>query len=272
VHALLEQHGIKPRKSLGQHFLADPNTAQRIAARAEVGPGERVLEIGPGLGSLSVELIAAGADLVAVERDARLASVLGEVLAGSGLHADVIVADALAVEPGRLAGGGRAPTSCVSNLPYNVAVPIVVRLLEVAPGIERFLVMVQREVGERLAAGPGDEQYGAVSVKVAFHAERVVVGSVPRSVFVPRPEVESVLVALRRRARPPVTVPSESQLFELVRAGFSQRRKMLRRSLATVLGDRATAVLETAGIPPTARAEELGLDEWASVARGAAAA
>src|SRR5205823_6060596 len=137
---------------------------------------------------------------------------------------------------------GRAPWSCVSNLPYNVAVPMVVRVLEEAPGVDRLLVLVQREVGERLAARPGNPQYGAVSVKVAYHAEAAVVGLVPPTVFVPRPKVESALVRLRRRPQPPVTVPSADSLFTLVRAGFAQRRKMLRRSLLPVLGDRTPAV------------------------------
>jgi len=160
----------------------------------------------------------------------------------------------------------------VTNLPYNVAVPVVVRLLEETDVLERILVMVQREVGERLAAGPGDPQYGAVSVKVAYFAEARVVGLVPPTVFVPRPKVDSALVRLQRRPAPPVTVPSADALFALVRAGFAQRRKMLRRSLAPVLGDAAPAVLDAAGVAPTARAEALGLDEWAAVARSAAAA
>jgi 16S rRNA (adenine1518-N6/adenine1519-N6)-dimethyltransferase len=158
----------------------------------------------------------------------------------------------------------------VSNLPYNVAVPVVVRLLEATDALELILVMVQREVGERLAAGPGDPQYGAVSVKVAYFAEAQVVGLVPPTVFVPKPKVDSALVRLRRRSEPPVTVPSADALFTLVRAGFAQRRKMLRRSLVPVLGAATPGVLEAAGVAPTARAEELGLDHWAAVARSAA--
>ncbi len=165
-----------------------------------------------------------------------------------------------------------SPRTCVSNLPYNVAVPVVVRLLEEADAVERILVMVQREVGERLAAGPGDPQYGAVSVKVAYFAEAQVVGLVPPTVFIPRPKVDSALVRLHRRSEPPVSVPSADDLFVLVRAGFAQRRKMLRRSLAPVLGDATPAVLAAAGVAPTARAEALGLDDWAAVARSAAEA
>jgi len=271
VQGLLDEHRISPKKSLGQHFLADPNTARRIVALADVAPHDLVVEIGPGIGSLTLALLDAGAAVLAVELDAKLASVLEAVLEDAGLRAEITIADALQVDWSALLAD-RGPWACVSNLPYNVAVPVVVRVLEEAPGVDRLLVMVQREVGERLAAGPGDEQYGAVSVKVAYYAEAAVVGVVPPTVFVPRPKVDSVLVQMRRRASPPVTVPSEAQLFTLVRAGFAQRRKMLRRALAPVLGDRAEAVLMGAGVEPTARAEVLGLEQWAAVARSAAAA
>jgi 16S rRNA (adenine1518-N6/adenine1519-N6)-dimethyltransferase len=274
VQVLLDEHRIHPKKSLGQNFLADPNTARRIVTLAAVGEGDLVVEIGPGLGSLTLALLDVGADVLAVELDATLATVLRSVIAGAAEgsgRAEVHVADALTVDwPVLLTG--RGPWACVSNLPYNVAVPVVVRVLETAPAVDRLLVMVQREVGERLAAAPGDDAYGAVSVKIAYHAEAAVVGVVPPTVFVPRPKVDSVLVRMRRRAAPPVTVPSEAELFTLVRAGFAQRRKMLRRSLAPVLGARAEAVLAGAGVEPTARAEVLGLEQWAAVARSAAAA
>jgi 16S rRNA (adenine1518-N6/adenine1519-N6)-dimethyltransferase len=238
---------------------------------AEVEQGDLVLEIGPGIGSLTLALLVAGAQVLAVELDPRLAQVLEAVLGRARVHADVQVADALSTDwSDRL--GTRGPWSCVSNLPYNVAVPVVIRLLEAAPAVERFLVMVQREVGERLAAEPGDKQYGAVSVKVAYYGEATVVGVVPPTVFVPPPKVDSVLVRIRRRQSPPVSIPSETAFFELVRAGFAHRRKMLRRALAPVLGDRAEAVLSGAGVEPTARAEVLGLEQWAAVARSAAAA
>jgi 16S rRNA (adenine1518-N6/adenine1519-N6)-dimethyltransferase len=271
VRALLDEHGIHPKKSLGQHFLADPNTARRVAALAAVQPGDAVVEIGPGLGSLTLALVERGARVLAVEVDTRLAAVLESVLQTAGVEeeVDVQVADALTVDWHTVLGG--APEwSCVSNLPYNVAVPVVVRLLENARAVTRIVAMVQREVGERLAAGPGDPEYGAVSVKVRYHAEVSLLGMVPPAVFVPRPKVDSALVGMDRRAAPPVTVPSEDELFELVRSGFSQRRKMLRRSLRPVLGADASAVLEAAGVEPTARAETLGLDEWAALARSAA--
>jgi len=271
VHALLDEHGIHPKKSLGQHFLADPNTARRVAALAGVEAGDAVLEIGPGLGSLTLALVERGARVLAVEVDGRLAAVLQSVLRAAGVEdrVDVHVADALTVDWCTVLA--RAPEwACVSNLPYNVAVPVVVRLLENARAVTAIVAMVQREVGERLAAGPGDAEYGAVSVKVRYHAEVSLRGLVPPAVFVPRPKVDSALIGMERLAAPPVTVPSEDLLFELVRSGFSQRRKMLRRSLRPVLGTHATEVLEAAGVAPTARAETLGLDEWAALARCAA--
>jgi 16S rRNA (adenine1518-N6/adenine1519-N6)-dimethyltransferase len=155
----------------------------------------------------------------------------------------------------------------VANLPYNVAARLVVRCLEDAPMIDRFLVMVQREVGERLAAGPGSRTYGAVSVRVAYFAEAHVVGIVPPTVFMPRPNVESALVRLVRRPHPPVDVPDVERMFTIVRAGFATRRKTLRRALATVWGDRATVVLQRAGVDPGARAETLTLEQWAAIAR-----
>jgi 16S rRNA (adenine1518-N6/adenine1519-N6)-dimethyltransferase len=278
VRSLLDAHGLHPKRSLGQNFLADANTARRVVALADLPTAASVLEIGPGLGSLTLALLDAGHDVVALELDDRLADVLHAVLAdesgasGAGARVRIERGDAVTVDLAAILTPAPSPRACVSNLPYNVAVPVVVRLLEEADAVERILVMVQREVGERLAAGPGDPQYGAVSVKVAYFAEAHVVGLVPPTVFVPRPKVESALVRLRRRGEPPVTVPSADGLFALVRAGFAQRRKMLRRSLAPVLGDAAPDVLEAAGVAPTARAEALGLDDGAAVARSAAAA
>jgi len=267
VRALLADHELAPRRALGQHFLADPNTARRIVRLAELEPGARVLEIGPGLGSLTVALAEAGTRVRALEVDPHLVAVLDEAVAGLD---DVTVeqGDALTVD---LAGLTDGPWACVSNLPYNVATPIVIRLLEEAPSVTRFVVMLQREVGERLAAPPGHRAAGAVSVKVAYYAQARIVGVVPPSVFIPAPAVDSVLVRLDRRPAPPVVVPSAEQLFRLVRAGFSQRRKMLRGALRAELGARTAGVLTAAGIAPGARAESLSLDEWASLSRAAAA-
>jgi 16S rRNA (adenine1518-N6/adenine1519-N6)-dimethyltransferase len=268
IHGLLERHGVRPGRALGQHFLADPNTARRIVRLAGVEPGTPVVEIGPGLGSLTLALLDAGApEVVALELDRRLVPVLDEVLAHR--PARVVQGDALGVDwHGLLASAPR--WSMVSNLPYNIATPVVVRVLETAPMVERLFVMVQREVGERLAATAGNGAYGAVSVKVAYYADAQLAGTVPPSVFVPKPKVESALVRLVRRTSAPVEVPDVDRLFEIVRAGFATRRKMLRRALAGVLGDRTAAVLAAAGIDPGARAEALGLDAWAAIARAEA--
>jgi 16S rRNA (adenine1518-N6/adenine1519-N6)-dimethyltransferase len=238
-------------------------------------------------------LLERGVHVRALELDRKLAAALADVVGDADV--DIRVGDALRVPLAELLARdfdrvegdlardtgdvpdisharGPAGWTCVSNLPYNIAVPVVIRLLEEACEVERIVVLVQREVGERMAASPGDDQYGAVSVKVAYYSEASLLGVVPPTVFMPRPKVESVLVGLVRRAVPPVDVPSTDDLFGLVRSGFGQRRKMLRRSLAPVLGHRTVDVLERAGVAPTARAETLGLEEWAAVARCAAVA
>lgn len=268
VRALLADHGLAPSRALGQNFLADPNTARRVVRLAEVAPGDAVVEIGPGLGSLTLALAEAGAHVLALELDRHVLPVLESVVAH---HDDVVVeqADARTFDFSSRLGDGR--WLCVSNLPYNIATPVVMRLLEHAPQVMRLLVMVQREVGERLAATPGTRVYGAASVKVAYYARAEVLARVPATVFIPRPKVESVLVRLDRLERPPVDVPSTIELFALVRAGFATRRKMLRRSLKPVLGTRTDDVLAAAGIDPAARAEALGLEQWASLARAVAA-
>jgi 16S rRNA (adenine1518-N6/adenine1519-N6)-dimethyltransferase len=260
VHELLRQRGLAPRRDLGQNFVADPNTVRRIAHLARVGPGDRVVEIGAGLGSLTLALADTGADVVAVEVDHGLAEALGEIVAGPGGDARrgavrVVEADALRLDWATLLGDAR-PWVLVANLPYNVATPLVADLLDTTPAIERMLVMVQREVGERFCAAPRTSAYGAVSVKVAFWARARLVGTVPASVFVPRPNVESVLVEIERRP-PPAVDPQ--RLFALVRAGFAHRRKMLRRSLAGVVSVEQFAA---AGIDPAARPEELDVDAW----------
>ena len=264
VSALLAEHGLHPSRRLGQHFLADPNTARRIVRLAGVDADDRVLEIGPGLGSLTLALRERGCDVLALEVDRKMASVLEDVVAGDG-GVRVVIGDALTVDLDALLGA--ASWRCVSNLPYNVATPVVIRLLEEAPTVQSALVMVQREVADRLVAGPGTSAYGAPSVRVAYYADARIVGLVPRAVFVPVPKVDSALVELVRRDAPPVDVPSRERFFELVRAGFAHRRKMLRRSLRSAVGDRAADLLQEAGIDPRARAESLGLSEWAALAR-----
>jgi 16S rRNA (adenine1518-N6/adenine1519-N6)-dimethyltransferase len=268
IGELLDRHGLRTSRALGQHFLADPNTARRIVRLADLAPGDRVLEIGPGIGSLTVALAAAGATVTALELDRHVLPALAEVLRDSDRVA-VHHGDALTTDFGRLLGD--APWKLVANLPYNVATPIVMRVLADVPAVTELLVMVQREVGERMAATPGGKEFGAVSVKVAYAARAKVVGMVPPTVFLPPPLVDSALVRLVRHPEPPVTVPSRDALFALVEAGFGQRRKMLRRALVPVLGQRATDVLSGAGVAPERRAETLTLEEWAAVARAAAA-
>ena len=258
VLALLDEHGIRPSRALGQNFLVDPNTARRIVRLAGVGRGDRVVEIGAGVGSLTVALADAGAHVTAIEIDRHLAPALRSVVAGTGV--EVIEGDARTLDwPAVL---GDDSWAMVANLPYNVATPLVADLLDGVPAIARMLVMVQREVGERLAAGPGDEAYGAVSVKVAYWATAKVVGRVPPTVFTPQPRVESALVEIIRRDGPAVDAPYD-RLFQLVRAGFATRRKMLRRALAGVLDP---AAFEGAGIAPDARAEELDVAAWGRLA------
>jgi 16S rRNA (adenine1518-N6/adenine1519-N6)-dimethyltransferase len=240
---------------LGQNFLADPNTARRIVRLSGVGASSRVVEVGPGVGSLTCELADAGAHVMAIELDRHLVPVLRSVV--DGRDVEIVQGDALTID---WASVLRGQWSMVANLPYNVATPVVVRALEEAPMIDRYLVMVQREVGERLAAGVGDRAYGAVSVKVAFYAEARVVGTVSANVFIPKPKVESALVSLVRRPAPAVDVRDPERLFELVRAGFATRRKSLRNALAGVVN---VDELEAAGIDPKARAETLTLTDWA---------
>ena len=264
VRAVLSEHGLSPSRALGQHFLTDPNTARRIVRLADIGAGDRVLEIGPGLGSLTVALADAGARVLALELDRHLLPALHSVV--DGLEAvEVVQGDAMTFDVA--AALGDEPCVCVSNLPYNVATPVVIRLLEHAPQVDRMLVMVQREVGERLAAPPGTRACGPASVKVAYYGDARMVGAVPRTVFHPQPKVESALVRIDRRAEPAVDVPSPETMFALARAGFGQRRKTLRRALRPLLGPDAAATLEQAGIDSSARAESLDLAQWAELAR-----
>jgi 16S rRNA (adenine1518-N6/adenine1519-N6)-dimethyltransferase len=254
---LLAAHGLRPRKALGQHFVVDPNTVRRIARLAAVGPGDRVVEIGAGLGSLTLALLETGAEVTAVEVDPALVEVLAEVAPG----ARVVEADAMAVDWAALLDGG--PWVLVANLPYNVASPLVADLLDGVPAISRMLVMVQREVADRLAAAAGDPAYGALSVKVAYWATARRAGRVPASVFLPPPNVASELVQIDRRPAPAVDVPPD-ELFPLVRAGFAGRRKMLRRSLSGRVDAEAFAC---AGVRPEARAEDLDVVAWGRLAR-----
>lgn len=264
VRDLLAEHGLSPSRALGQNFVADPNTVRRIARLADVGEGDQVIEIGPGLGSLTVALAETGARVTAVELDRHLLAPLHQVVDPLGVR--VVHGDAMRLDWDALLGGsGEAdrPWALVANLPYNVATPLVLDLLADVPIIERMLVMVQREVAERLAAVPGSKAYGIPSVKVAFRADAEVVGRVPATVFIPPPRVDSALVRVRRLPTPRVDA-DPARLFRLVEAGFGQRRKMLRRSLAGLVD---TAGFAEAEVRPEARAEELDLEAWARLAR-----
>jgi 16S rRNA (adenine1518-N6/adenine1519-N6)-dimethyltransferase len=263
---LLARHGLSPRRAFGQNFVVDRNTVRRIARLASVGPGDHVVEIGAGLGALTRALVETGADVTAVEIDRGLVEVLRAEVAPLGVR--IVEGDARALDwPALLAAADR--WVLVANLPYNVATPLVADILDGVPAITRLLVMVQREVAERLAAAPGTPAYGAVSVKVAYWATAEIVGRVPATVFLPRPKVESALVSIVRRPSPAVGDDVDpARLFVLVRAGFAQRRKMLRRSLGGLVPPSAFAA---AGIRPEARAEELGVEEWGRLAAAAPA-
>jgi 16S rRNA (adenine1518-N6/adenine1519-N6)-dimethyltransferase len=264
IAQLLSAHGLRPSRALGQNFVADPNTVRRIARLAGISPGDQVLEIGAGLGSLTLALAETGAQVVAVEADRHLVPVLRSVVRGAGV--EVVEGDALTLDlAALLAARGVGPWSLVANLPYNVATPLVLRTLTEVPAVTRQLVMVQREVGERMAAEAGQPGYGAVSVRIAYFARAEVVGRVPASVFVPRPRVESVLVRVVRRPAPAVdpALVSYERLDTVVRAGFGQRRKMLRRSLAGVVEPEAFV---RAAVRPEARAEELDVAAWGRLA------
>jgi 16S rRNA (adenine1518-N6/adenine1519-N6)-dimethyltransferase len=268
---MIAARDLRPSRALGQNFVTDANTVRRIARLADFPAGQRVVEIGAGLGALTLALVEAGAAVTAVEIDQHLLPVLRAQVESHGVR--VVQADALTLDWTSLLGHpdeaaetpGQTPWVLVANLPYNVAVPVIVRVLEEAPAVASMLVMVQREVGERLAATPGSKAYGAVSVKVAYHAVARVVGRVPPGVFVPRPSVESVLVRIVRRDTVAVdpAVVGPDRLFTVVRAGFAHRRKMLRRALADVIDP---AAFTAAAVDPAARAEELTVEDWGRLA------
>lgn len=258
---LLSEHGIRPSRALGQNFVADPNTVERIVRIAGVDAGDRVVEIGAGLGSLTLALTAAGASVTAIELDRRLAEVLGETT--EGLDVSVVAGDAMTLDWHEVVPGPE-PAVMVANLPYNIATPVLLRALEEAPAVRRFTLMVQREVGERWVAGPGDDAFGAVSMKVAWWTAARLAGAVPRGVFVPQPRVDSVLVSLERRAAPDGA--DRASVFRLIESGFATRRKMLRRTLAGLVDDGG---FEAAGVASTDRAEDLSLDDWVRLAAAA---
>ncbi len=267
IRALAAQHGIRPTKQWGQNFVVDGNTVRRIVRVAGVGAGDTVVEVGPGLGSLTLALLPVVDRVVAVEVDPVLAEALPATVVahapGLADRLEVVQADALAVRT----LPGPPPTALVANLPYNVSVPVVLRFLELFPELRTILVMVQLEVAERLAAPPGSRTYGVPSVKAAWYADVRLAGSVSRSVFWPVPNVDSGLVMLTRR-EPPVTTATRTEVFACVDAAFAQRRKTLRAALAGWAGSPALAeqALVGAGVDPRTRGEQLDVAAFAAIA------
>ncbi len=262
IRALAQAQGVRPTKTLGQNFLHDPNTIRRIVQAAELTPGERVLEVGPGLGSLTLGLLAAGHPVTAVEIDPVLAASVARTVAERLPDAElaVVVGDAMTVAAAELSG-----TALVANLPYNVAVPVVLRLLAELRALTHGLVMVQAEVADRLAARPGSKTYGVPSVKAAWYADVRRAGPVPRAVFWPVPNVDSGLVRFVRREPPP---GDRIATFAVIDAAFAQRRKTLRAALAGWAGSPAEAerILTAAGVDPRARGETLDVTAFARIA------
>ena len=264
IRSLAAGLGLVPTKKLGQNFVHDANTVRKIVAKAGFAPGAAVLEVGPGLGSLTLGLVEAGADLTAVEIDGRLAALLPSTierfLPGASLrviHADALVTTEIPLET----------TVVVANLPYNTSVPIVLHLLATLPNIQRVLVMVQAEVAERIAAGPGSKAYGAPSVKARWYGTWSVAGAVSRQVFWPVPNVDSLLVAMDATA-PPGDETLRQVVWELVDHAFATRRKMARGALASYLGpDRVSDVITRAGLNPEDRGEVWTLEDFVALAR-----
>ena len=279
--------GIRPAKRLGQNFVVDPGTVRRIVTLAGVGPDDVVLEVGPGFGSLTLGLIGAAGRVVAVEVDPVLAAELPRTVAARAprlaSRLAVVTADAVRVTaadlpgmpggPGVAVGRGGPPSVLAANLPYNVAVPVVLHLLATVPSLARGLVMVQAEVADRMTAAPGSRIYGVPSVKLAWFASARRAGVVPRTVFWPVPNVDSGLIAFTRRPPPEPDVARE-EVFAVVDAAFAQRRKTLRAALARWAGGAAAAerILREAGVDPRARGEELAVAEFTRIARHAGVA
>lgn len=272
VRELAASLGVTPTKKLGQNFVHDPNTVRKIVRLAGVTATDEVIEIGPGLGSLTLGLTEVGACVTAIEIDARLADQLPRTQAVMQPDAKlrVVNTDALGLTTEHLAGWA-PPTVLVANLPYNVSVPILMHLLALIPELERGLVMVQAEVGHRIAAGPGSKEYGAPSAKAAWYGTWSIAGTVSRSIFWPIPGVDSVLVRYERHDEQLGTDDERQRTFALVNAAFAGRRKMLRQSLQAAIPGSTTesvsALLLGCGIDPQARAESLGIDAYLTIAR-----
>lgn len=268
IRRLAAELDVTPTKKLGQNFVVDANTVRKIVTAAKVQAGESVVEVGPGLGSLTLAILETGARVTAVEIDHRLAARLPQTILDHGVPAeDLTVVRADALEVTELPGD---PTVFVANLPYNVSVPIVLHFMEHFPLLQRGVVMVQAEVAERLAAAPGSKVYGSPSVKAAWYGTWRLAGTVSRQVFWPVPNVDSLLVAFQRNDDIDGTEAERVATFKLVDAAFGQRRKMLRQSLSSLLGGSsasASEILERAGVDPTARGEALTVTDFLRLAR-----
>lgn len=269
IRELADEIGLRPTKTLGQNFVHDANTVRRIIDAAHLPPDDVVLEVGPGLGSLTLGLLEAGHRVTAVEVDpvlaARLPRTVAELAPQSVDRLQVVSADAMRIvelpDP--------QPTAMVANLPYNVSVPVLLHLLATFPSLQRILVMVQAEVAHRLAAAPGSKLYGVPSVKAAWYADVRLSLTVSRQIFWPVPNVDSALVSLTRRAAPPADDVQVEDVFAVIDAAFAQRRKMLRAALGRLFGSSqaATDALVAAGVDPTARGETLDVEDFVSIAR-----
>ncbi|MGW1688827.1 16S rRNA (adenine(1518)-N(6)/adenine(1519)-N(6))-dimethyltransferase RsmA [Streptomyces albidoflavus] len=273
IRELATALGVRPTKQRGQNFVIDANTVRRIIRTADVRADDVVVEVGPGLGSLTLGLLETAQHVTAVEIDDTLAAALPATvearLPARAAHFALVHSDALRVTE----LPGPAPTALVANLPYNVAVPVLLHMLEHFPTIERTLVMVQSEVADRLAAAPGSKVYGVPSVKATWYAEVKRAGAIGRNVFWPAPNVDSGLVSLVRRDGPPATTATREQVFAVVDAAFAQRRKTLRAALSGWAGSAAAAeaALVAAGVSPQARGESLTVEEFAAIAEHAPA-
>ncbi|MES8477573.1 16S rRNA (adenine(1518)-N(6)/adenine(1519)-N(6))-dimethyltransferase RsmA [Cutibacterium acnes] len=278
IRRIADQIGLRPTKTRGQNFVHDANTVRRIVSLAQVGAADRVIEVGPGLGSLTLGLLETGAEVVAIEIDEVLANQLpgtvAERMPGAAERLEVVLSDALDVK----VIPGAEPTALVANLPYNVAVPVLLHMLAICPQWSTGVVMVQSEVADRLVAAPGSKIYGVPSAKLAWYAEAIRVGNVPPTVFWPVPNVDSGLVRITRRRPPHVDGRdprvTRSQVFRVVDAAFASRRKMLRSALAGLCGGSmaASELITTAGIDPTARGEALDIGDLARVVEALAQA
>ena len=261
VKDLLQKYGISPRKSLGQNFVVEPNTIRQIIELASIKPDDFIIEVGPGIGSLTSSLLEVAGHVTAIEVDDALVRALTDLLQPEDNKFRLINADVMNLDVNELLATRNESWNLVANLPYNISVPVICDFLERVPVITKMTVMVQREVAERLVAKTGEKAFGLPSLKIQYFAEVKKIADVPPSVFLPKPKVDSSLVQIERREKY-VTSANYDVLFELAKRSFSQRRKMLRRSLKETfdLND-----FESAGIDPTRRAEDITLEEWGAL-------